>query len=137
MDIKINSSKLELGANVTLTKDEAVSYITKELQDIVDTFELSPVKINVKMHTEGDPNDPVQKVDITLNTRKVTLNQSNHSRNIKRAIDKAIAELERQVRKMKEKRRDKPRNAARRGKYAYQNDAVKEMQNFIDGDDKE
>ena len=133
MDINLSSAQLELGGDKTLTKEEAVDYVKNGLGDIIDTFELNPAKVNVKMYTEGDPNDPVQKIDIMLQTKGAVLNQSNHSRNIKRAIDKALPELERQVRKMKEKRRDKPRNAAKRGKQKMQEASEAMMQDFVDG----
>lgn len=118
VDIHVVSSQLNLGGDRTLTKEEAVDYVKAEVIDICDKYELSPVTANIKLSTEGDPNDPVQKVMISLGTKGAVFNQSAHSRSIKKAIDRAIPDLDRQVRKAVHKRHDKPRNNARKARNA-------------------
>lgn len=99
-----------------MTKDEFIRYITGEVERICEVYDVKSASASVKLYTEGAEHDPVQKVDVRINMKGAVINQSAHSRSLKRAIDRALPDLERQVRKTVEKRRDKPRDAAKRGR---------------------
>ena len=115
MDITVTASKLDTGANMTLTKDEAVEYVKAELAEVASVFNVN-MSAHVTLHTEGALHDPVQKCDITVTLKGTTLHQSAHSRSIKNAIDRAIPDLRRQLKKYKTRKIDKNRGVSRSAK---------------------
>lgn len=119
-EITYSLSKMELGANVTLTPAEARDYAQEKIENALGVFDTHKnITGTVVMKTEGVDGRIVQKIDITLNILGQTVRQSAHSRSMKRAIDKAIEPLERQIRKLKTQKVDKPRAEKKpRGGYA-------------------
>lgn len=115
MDITVKSSKLNTGANMTLTKEEAVEYVKAEIEEAAEVFDIQ-MSANVNLYTEGAQHDPVQKCDITVKLKGETIHQSAHSRSIKTAIDRAIPDLKRQIKRYKTKKIDKNRNISRNAK---------------------
>jgi len=116
MQIIVNASQLDVGSNVTLTKDEAIAYAREEVTKAADVIESRNKSAHITLSTEGAKNDPVQKVDITLQIGPQTFVQSAHSRSIKKAIDRASAPLRRQVRRQKTKIVDKHREDTAKAK---------------------
>lgn len=117
MDIQVKTAKLVLGSNVTLTADEVTDYVKQQIEEAVSIFEIAPVSAVVNLYTEGSEVDPVQKCDIKLNIRGEVINQSAHSRSIRKAIDRAIPDLRRQVKRYKTHKLDKGRANAREAKH--------------------
>lgn len=116
MDIQIRNAKLNVGANATLSVAEASEYVSDEIRKAVEIFDIEPASAVVVLKTEGSADDPVQKVEIKLILGDNIINQSAHSRSIKKAIDRAIPELKRQVKRAKTKKIEKGRSKTRQAK---------------------
>ena len=117
MDIQVKTAKLNPGANVTMTKEEAADYARERLEAATSVFEISPMTATIVLSTEGSETDPVQKCDIKLVIRNQVINQSAHSRSIKKAIDRAMPELRNQIKRFKTHKLDKGRENARNAKH--------------------
>ena len=112
-NINYNISKMDVGKNMELMKEEAIEYVQSKIDDAIEVFDTNKeVTGQVVLKTEGVDGRKVQKVEIMLNVLGHRIKQSEHSRSMKRAIDRACEQLERQIRKVKTKTIDKNRRAA-------------------------
>lgn len=136
MDVRVSSSQLELGKNVTLTKDEAVGYVRQEVERAASIFDAPGKSARVVLRTEGLRTDPVQKVEIELSIGSHRMFQSAHSRSVKKAIDRACGPLRRQVQRLKTKATEGHREScakAKRRAQAEDGEAFAETVAIADG----
>ena len=117
MDVRVTASKLQVGRDSSMSRDDAVAYAQDQVGKVMSIFDVSPKSARVVLSTEGSETDPVQKVDVTLTMGRHTIVQSAHSRSIKKAIDRACEPLRRQVQRQKTRLTDARRSEQARAKH--------------------
>lgn len=117
IDVKISKMEMTKG-DISFTKETIVKYIKEKVEEALKVFDIKTDTV-VTVRTEGSRHDPVQKVDIKVIMNNNIINQSSHSRSIKKAINRAIPDLKQQMKKFKSKKIDKRRSQNRAHKQNY------------------
>ena len=68
IDVTVNASSLVPNtANAAdLDREEAIEYAKNMVTDALAVFEISPIRANITLRTEGNDRDPVQKCNINV-----------------------------------------------------------------------
>ena len=125
IDVTVNASSLVPNtANAAdLDREEAIEYAKNMVTDALAVFEISPIRANITLRTEGNDRDPVQKCNINVSFNGGNITKSAHSRSVKKAIDRCYDDIRRQMRRSKteiiDKRRSDGAKAKRNGRKTF------------------